>query len=395
MTAYSVCLVNSADPRGLKVGGIETYIRDYIFYHPEEMNLLFIGPDEIGDLTFGKINRVKFRGREIDFLPLYKLKNSTNKYPTAIRESETYFFLKTMWSNRKLIRRILRTGRYSVELRRVEYAPFFWYLGIPLVQMLHVWGSKDSPMSSIHSKYWYLRILSEYAAAALCYKFYTVNPNVTEMFRGRYWPFGKKFDTLTTWANTTFFRPSPMPSNDILRLYYAGRTDEFKRLDIMMRVVARASELSPAPVEFHYIGDGDLSKYSEFAAIRSLTVEHGRKTGLEVADMIKAIHIGLLTSEFEGMPRVVMETISSGRPVVALHLPQLEAVVKEGISGYLVARSEIQVDEMAQKVVLLFEGICDGTIVPERVASGVQEFSPEKLLGKIFADHRVLHKLPA
>ena len=42
---YQICLIHPFDPRGKKVGGLETYIRDFITFHPADTDLLFIGVD--------------------------------------------------------------------------------------------------------------------------------------------------------------------------------------------------------------------------------------------------------------------------------------------------------------------------------------------------------------
>ena len=58
-----------------------------------------------------------------------------------------------------------------------------------------------------------------------------------------------------------------------------------------------------------------------------------------MAATLASAHAGILTSEFEGMPRFVLETLAVGRPVVAMHLPQLEPVILHGESGFLVTRA--------------------------------------------------------
>ncbi len=42
---YNICLIHPFDPRGEKVGGLETYIRDFITFHPKDTDLLLIGVD--------------------------------------------------------------------------------------------------------------------------------------------------------------------------------------------------------------------------------------------------------------------------------------------------------------------------------------------------------------
>jgi glycosyltransferase involved in cell wall biosynthesis len=393
---YRVALFNSADPRGRKIGGIETYTRDYIYYHPQDMDLLFVGADEIGDLPIGVVSEVEFRGRKFKFLPLYYLDDAVNKYTGTITQSETWNFASTLLKNRKLLRKVLRGGGYTAEIRRPEYAPILSLLGVPFVQMIHVWGAKDKQQSGVLGKYWYLRDATEFTAALLAKKFYSVNSDLTAMFKKRYSLFAKKFDTLTTWANTTTFRPSPfqLDADGAIEVLYAGRMDKFKRPDVMFSVIAKLQEMT-GKVRFHYVGDGDTEQFPEFAAIRDITIRHGAKTSLEVAELMKRVHMGILTSDFEGMPRFVMEMLTSGRPAVTLHLPQLESVIHDGVSGFLIPRGPDQVAEQARRMAETYQLIVDGRMTPETIVKAVEPFSPEALLGKIWADHRRLHGLPA
>lgn len=392
---FNVCLVHSSDPRGKRIGGLETYVRDYIFYHPDDMNLLFIGADEVGDLPIGEVSNVTFRGRNISFLPLYHVEDSMSKYPDHIFESEAYYFISKLLRNWFLIRRILRSGGYTVELRRVEYAPVFSAMGVKFIQMVHVWGDKNAPMSGIQGKYWYLRAMLEYVSARLCRKFYSVNTDMTEMYKVRYHKLAAKFDTLTTWANTETFAPSPYTFDDTIRVFFAGRMDKFKRPDIMFQVISTLRRHTERKISFHYVGDGDPSLFPEFRAISGITILHGRKNSTELAALLGSMHIGILTSEFEGMPRVVMEALTTGRPVVALHLPQLEKVIKDFESGFLIPRSTQQIDIAAQRIALTYEMMRDGRITPARVARCVEGFSPRLLLSKIFDDHRHLQGIIA
>jgi glycosyltransferase involved in cell wall biosynthesis len=277
----------------------------------------------------------------------------------------------------------------------VEYAMIFSAMGVKFIQMVHVWGNRNAPMSGIQGKYWYLRETLEYMSARLCRKFYSVNSDMTEMYKVRYQKLAAKFDTLTTWANTDTFRPLPYCFDDTIRVFFAGRMDKFKRPDVMFRVISTLRTLTEQKVSFHYIGDGDPSLFPEFGAISDITVLHGRKNSIELAVLLGSMHVGILTSEFEGMPRVVMEALTTGRPVVALHLPQLETVIKDFESGFLIARSNQQVDVAAQKIVLIYEMMREGRITPAKVARSVEAFSPRLLLGKIFEDHRQLHGLVA
>src|SRR3954453_4745368 len=67
---YQICLIHPFDPRGEKVGGLETYIRDFITFHPADTDLLFIGVDSTGDLALGEVHTLTFRCKNCDWPPI-------------------------------------------------------------------------------------------------------------------------------------------------------------------------------------------------------------------------------------------------------------------------------------------------------------------------------------
>src|SRR3569623_950361 len=95
---YQICLIHPFDPRGEKVGGLETYIRDFITIHPPATDLLFIGVDSTGDLALGEVHRLTFRGRSFDFLPILRYSDQeAREAARSIRTSLTgQFFLALM-----------------------------------------------------------------------------------------------------------------------------------------------------------------------------------------------------------------------------------------------------------------------------------------------------------
>lgn len=389
----NVCLFNSDDPRGGKIGGTSTYVRDFITYCPPEIGLLLVAPDEIGDLPPGLVSRVAFRGRELDFLPLYRAPTAYDDYPDSITGSETFRFACELLRHWPELRSRLRTGSYSVEIRRVELSPIIWSFRRPFIQMVHVWGRKDQPMSSILGRHTALRGMLEAFAATTAARYFSVNAEMTAMYKRAFpWAAGK-MATLTTWADPSIYQPSAFDlTDDKIRLAYVGRADRFKRLDLMLAVVAELAKIAPTPVELHYVGDGDLTSIPGYERVSSLIVDHGVLRPAQIAAVWRGVHIGLLTSEFEGMPRALLEALSCGRPVAALHLPQLEAVISPGVSGLLVRRSGREVGEMTAAILELYAAIRDGRIEPARVAATIDGFRPEPLLGEVYAAHRSLHR---
>ncbi|MDB5532501.1 MAG: glycosyl transferase, partial [Hyphomicrobiales bacterium] len=139
---YQICLIHPFDPRGNKVGGLETYIRDFITFHPTDTDLLFIGVDSTGDLKLGVIHKLTFRGRSFDFLPvLHYSDHQAREAARTIRTSLTGQFFLALLRYFAPIARIIRKRQCSIDLRRVEFSWLPTLLRLPFVQMLHGEGA--------------------------------------------------------------------------------------------------------------------------------------------------------------------------------------------------------------------------------------------------------------
>ncbi|MGQ0684186.1 glycosyltransferase family 4 protein [Bradyrhizobium sp.] len=390
---YQICLIHPFDPRGEKVGGLETYIRDFITFHPEDTDILFIGVDSLGDLDLGRLHRLTFRGRSFDFLPiLHYSDRQAREAARSIRSSLTGQFFMALLRHFGPIAKLIRARRCSVDLRRVEFSWLPAVLRLPFVQMLHGEGAPKLQMDSLLRKYSFVHNTGERFAVAMSEKFLCVNPFITERLQRTYPRRKDKIDTLWTWVNTDIFKPQPWPPRlSPFQVVFAGRLDEFKNPPLMFRTIERLRRRLDGGVQFHYIGTSDPHRFSEFAAIEDVTVRHGFKDAAGMAATLATAHAGLLTSEFEGMPRCVLETLAVGRPVVAMHLPQLEPVIHHGVSGHLVTRGgscDDMAEALAQRLIDVRDGIEAGTMNPVLIANAVRQFTPGTQLARVFRYHQ-------
>ena len=393
---YRLCVVHSFDPRGAKVGGLETFIRDMIAFLPEDFTFLMIGVDALGDLEVGKVTTVEFRGRSLEFLPVLSFPDAqAREAATSIRQSITFQFMQGLLKHLPAVRRKLGERPTSVDLQRVEFAPLVRGLGIPFIQMLHGEGAPPLKMDSLLKNYRFVHNMNEKLAVMACDKFLCVNPYITERIRGIYPRQAHKIDTLSTWVDTKTFYPRPFADDGGFRVTFAGRLDLFKSPPLMFKTMHRLREKLGSGVEFHYMGTSDPNRFPEFKLIEDMTVLHGFKSADGVSEVLGQAHAGILTSEFEGMPFAVLEALGCGRPVGAIHLPQLESVIKEGLSGKLVARSDNEdgmADRLSDAFVELSREIRSGGITPEGVASAIQEFTPERQLARCYENHRQIQR---
>lgn len=392
---YQICLIHPFDPRGEKVGGLETYIRDFITFHPDDTDLLFVGVDSGGDLKLGEIHKLTFRGRTFDFLPILHYSDiQAREAARTIRASLTGQFFLALLRYFGPISRLIRTRRCTVDLRRVEYSWLPVITRLPFVQMLHGEGVPKLQMDSLLRRYWFVHNAGERFAVATSAKFLCVNPFITERLQKTYPRQKGKIDTLWTWVNTDIFRPNPFPQDHApFRVVFAGRLDEFKNPPLMFRTLDRLRQRLDGGLEFHYIGTSDPHRFPEFSAIEDITVRHGFKDAAGMAATLAQTHAGILTSEFEGMPRCVLETLAVGRPVVAMHLPQLESVIHDGRSGFLVRRAgsiDDMAETLAQRLMDVRRAIGGGEMDHARIADAISDFTPGKQLARVFRYHQEL-----
>jgi len=227
---YQICLIHPFDPRGKKVGGLETYIRDFITFHPANTDLLFIGVDSIGELSLGDVHRITFRGRAFDFMPILRYSDEqAREAARTIRSSLTGQFFVALLRHFGTIAKLVRARQCSVDLRRVEFSWLPALLRRPFIQMLHGEGAPNARMDSLLRRYAFVHQAGERFAMAASEKFLCVNPYITERLQNAYPRQKDKIDTLWTWVNTDVFVPQPFPpATTPFRVAFAGRLDEFK-----------------------------------------------------------------------------------------------------------------------------------------------------------------------
>ena len=141
----------------------------------------------------------------------------------------------------------------------------------------------------------------------------------------------------------------PAAEGRILRLLWAGRFDREKRPHLLVKIAKRLGELDPSiriDVYGRGVLDGSFSE-REFDGAENLTYR-GEYDGWESLDA-RGYDAFLHTSEFDGMPNVVLEALSSGLIVVAPRQGGLPEIIEDGVNGFLVP-TEDDVEPYAEAV---------------------------------------------
>lgn len=390
-----LCLIHPIDPRGNKVGGIETHVRMMIAHAPRDWRVLLVGVDGRGDCRLGEIRRLTMEGRTFDFLPVLHFPDvHTHHAARSIFASLTFRFAAGLLRHFLSLRRAVAAAPHAtIELQRFEFAVLGPLLGRPTVQVIHGEGNKTDKMDSLIKKFWFLHRMNEEIAIRLASQIICVNPNIVAKLERENPKAAGKAVFMPVAVDTGIFRTSDFTVDDVFRVVFAGRFDEFKNPPLMFRTLRRVHERLHGRFAFHYIGTSDAERFPEFDLVRAFTTSHGYCEPREVAAIMRDCHAGILTSWFEGMPCYLLELLSVGRPIVAIALPQYRLVVKEGQNGYLVERDADE-DRMAEtlsdRLIEIWSAIRSGKMPPDRIAGPVIPFSVESQLRQHFARHRQL-----
>jgi glycosyltransferase involved in cell wall biosynthesis len=146
-----------------------------------------------------------------------------------------------------------------------------------------------------------------------------------------------------------------------------------------VEVAARLASGFPA-AHFLLVGDGALRRRLE-----RLRREHGLEGRLhlpgwrrDVPAIYDAATVVTLTSRFEGLPRVLVEALAAGVPVVAMAVDGVNEVVRDRENGFLVPP-----DDVAGVAERVGEILRDGALrsrLSAQALEGLQEFGREAMV---------------
>lgn len=159
-----------------------------------------------------------------------------------------------------------------------------------------------------------------------------------------------------------------------------GNLKRQKRHDIFLEAVARARDIIPGLKAF--IAGRDLGEEEGLQQLRS-------DLGLEkdvlflgavddVAPLYKAMDAFILTSDWEGLPNVIMEAMAAKCAIISTNAAGVSELVKNGKHGLIVERGDAA--EIAAAIVNLFRD----AVLRERLAAEAQRrarrlYTPAKL----------------
>jgi glycosyltransferase involved in cell wall biosynthesis len=157
---------------------------------------------------------------------------------------------------------------------------------------------------------------------------------LTEFSRQKFIQSGLPADRITVKPNFVEPDPGPGPGGGGYFLY-AGRLTEEKGMRVLLDCWRKAPTLPPLWIA----GDGPLRQEVQHATLTSPNLHWlGMKTSEEIVFLMQHARATVCPSLwYEGMPRVVIESLAVGTPVIASHIGGYPEMIVDGESGALFA----------------------------------------------------------
>lgn len=383
----TLVLAHPTDPRGEASDASDIRFRRLINRRPDDMRLLFLGVDKIGDLPMGRVSTIQLNGRKIDFLPTARMGASRARVSTAR-------FAVSLARRFGAVRRAVGDAPASAEAMRFETALAAKALGLPTVLTLQgdAWDEQSARRQRTPAKI--VRAVSERLALSSVDRLLCADEKVLRRLEASAPNAARSADVKTTWVDRDVYAPRSFDCADgVFRVVAAGRLDAAGDRGVFLRVAASLRERLAGRFELHMIDWGESTRRPDGAQLGDSLITHDCRTPERAARIVAGCHAGLLTSFHESLPQRLLEILSIGRPLAAFWRPEFETLIARGQSGRLIDRSEsLEACEHAMAAALLeiWSDVTAGRYQPASIGSLVESYSLEPLMNRHFARHRSL-----
>lgn len=332
------------DPWHSSIGGIQTVVQNFVKFSPAEFVIRLVGVDATADGAIGQWQQRELAGRPVEFFPLFRLREDDRRrlIPTSLRyalglwgkdfASDFMHFhrlepsLFTMrWQGHKMlfVHNDIHQQMRSSETKGILWRRFPW---------LYFWFERQL-MPQFH------RILS-------------CNSESTALYQQQYPQFADRISLVRNCFDGEIFYPHSKEvreeqrrqqaiemglAEDTRFLLFAGRLhpqkDPLLLLEAVSLIVDRQKkDPSAAPVHLLIAGEGELAaamheRVAQLGISEQVTFA-GALSHQQTATLHRLASAFVLTSAYEGLPLVVLESLACGTPVVTTQAGETPRLLK-------------------------------------------------------------------
>jgi glycosyltransferase involved in cell wall biosynthesis len=308
--------------------------------------------------------------------------------------------LKDILAFRKILK-YLKKNRYQIVHTHSSKAGIIgrwaaWVAGVPtIIHTVHGWGFHDYQHSFIRFFYIFAEKLSRYITDRL------IAVTLKDIEKGIRAGIGKREDYTLIRSGIDLHRFTLNDSKKaLIRKEFAIPTDAKvigtvtrlstqKAPQVFIDSAAMILEACP-DVHFVIVGDGPLRTALEKRG-KALGIGHRIVfTGIrnDVHDVMQAFDLFMLTSLWEGLPRVIPQAMASGVPVIASRVDGNSEIIKNHENGVLVEPEAAK--EFSKAAIDLINNETDARKLKNHALEGIDEYSVQVMVRKIDELYRSL-----
>lgn len=396
-----ILIIFPVDPSGIKIGGIETCIKNLIKYMPDNFILGLVGVStDRKKRPIGKWQKLRSDHKEFNFLPVLYIKDENKKTRIPL-------VIHFIFSLLKYKQKIPLKGKI-LEFHRIE--PCLLFRNQINKKVLFIHGNTDDLYNPKNEVKWsmfpsvYFKL--EKFLIRKINKINIVSESGVSSCKQRYPALQERISFMPTWVDKDIFYPYSAnhkllekhkylnslnyPTDSALFLS-AGRLERSKDTILLLEVfkylnkkmprsrliIAGTGSLEDSILKL--IGDHKLQKMVH------LTGALDQKT---LSNIMRICDVFLLTSAFEGMPRSVLEALACGLPVVTTNAGEVNKIVRNNFSGFISEnRDPKTIGDLAIKILRHRENF-----KAENCVDSIRDYAAEVIISKIYSDYQKLYE---
>ena len=396
---FHVSIIYPADPCGNIPGGIDTFIKGILAHSPDDFSYEVFGitTDRL-KYPPGRWHDIRVPGnRPFRFFPVFHedAHARRTRIPLSLR------FTRSMFRYRSEI------GGDLLEFHRFE--PVIAFLRDRRPKSLFVHQDLQALRKVKGDIRWGACPRLFYAIERAFMKHFDLIHCVHEESAAYYTrqlpALGNKIHFTPTWYDPKLFFPLANSQRIVARelllkrlgltdasvkiLAFVGRLD-FQKDPCFLVETLKCLEGEATPYHLLLIGDGVLRSAAEqrVHALGMTSRVHflGVRSRREIAYTFQGCDGFLLGSNYEGMPIALLEAIASGLPSFSTDVGEVKRIISEK-NGVVVTKGKPADYATAVTSWLQRQKVW---MTPERISQTVQEFQPQKVLGRIFQRYHAL-----
>ena len=395
-----VTIVHSSDPLAGRIGGIESFISDFIGKMPEDFDVDYVGlTSDPAARPVGRWQASAVAGRPVRILPVASVNDPhrRSRVPVAFR----------LTAGLMRYRDRIGIGRRVLQFHRPGVALPLLRSPAAKIRVVHLTAALDIGSPQSESRWSRAPRLFQFVESRTLRRMdrvFCVNGAVGADYRARFPAMRDRIFHLPTWADEELFTPAERAERSELRerleqlhkipaasrlLLFVGRLERIKDPGLLVETFARAAQSEPGLV-LAVAGDGsERGRMVADATARGIADRVfllGRVPRADVATIMRAADALLLTSVSEAMPLTVVEAMSTGLPVVSTDVGAVGSVVRHRHNGWISAE---------RTSAGLADGIAWLASQPEdtlrsRAVAGATPYSARAILPAFYQAHRDL-----